>query len=128
MDNAGIGTRQGAQLAIYTAGFIPSNDTAVFIFCEGLGRTIHDAAGFPALAALGNSISFGNGIRHNLDTRMGRFDGFSMKICTGFYTIVAAITLIRVKRDGIVSFSHGWCSFTIFNNQVSGFGCQVSGR
>jgi hypothetical protein len=42
-----------------------------------------------------------------MDARMGRFNGFGMEIGTGFYAIVAAITLIRVKRDGIVSFSHG---------------------
>ena len=56
MGDTGIGTGQGAELTIHTAGFIPSNDPRVFVFREGLGRTIHDAAGFAALPALGDAI------------------------------------------------------------------------
>jgi hypothetical protein len=114
MGDTGIRTRQGAELTIHTAGFIPSNDTAVFIFGKGFGRTIHDTTRFAALSALGNSIGSGNGIRHYLDARMFRFNSFGMEIRTGFYAIVAAIALIRVKRDGIVSFSHSLCSYIIF--------------
>jgi hypothetical protein len=40
-------------------------------------------------------------------------NGFRMKIGTGFNAIVAAVTLIRIKSDGIVTFSHDTNSSTI---------------